>query len=492
MMSISVGPVCIKRLLFVLTLAIWFNPVLCGGAPSHPGFARIFQPEANWGVSIAEAATGRILYQQNEAEPFMPASNMKVYVSSAAFDILGSRFRYRTPLMGMGKLDAQGVWHGDLLVKGSGDPTFSGRFEKDSRHVTGRLDRWADRLVRSGIRRVTGNLYGMDDVYDENYWGRGWPDSAYCDWYTAPSGGLILNDSCLDVGIHPTSPGKPPLIKKVPDTEFIPIENDALTTKGKNGGGLSLTRPFDSNQFRLTGKIGLSSGPVQVTVTITNPTGYFIHVFKEVLEHHGIRVDGEAMDADQVPNLPRRGWQVLAWNESPHLTEITQVINTRSQNLFADSMLKTLGFRKYGEGSWATGEAAVRDFVASLGIGVSQLHLQDGCGLSRLDRVTAGDTLQLLLRVQQKAWFREWKQTLAVSGGSEGSLRKRMTTPLLEGRVFAKSGFIDDVFCLSGYVHSKNDRIYAFSLLFNGANHGGKHPHDRMEEALTLLAGEEP
>jgi D-alanyl-D-alanine carboxypeptidase/D-alanyl-D-alanine-endopeptidase (penicillin-binding protein 4) len=101
-------------------------------------------------------------------------------------------------------------------------------------------------------------------------------------------------------------------------------------------------------------------------------------------------------------------------------------------------------------------------------------------------------TLDLLLAVQKKAWFRDWRQTLAVSGGTEGSLRKRLNTPLLEGKVFAKTGFIDNVYCLSGYVLSQNNRVYAFSFMFNGGSQGGKHPHDRMEEALTLLARDEP
>jgi serine-type D-Ala-D-Ala carboxypeptidase/endopeptidase (penicillin-binding protein 4) len=455
-------------------------------------FERIFQPSDSWGVAIAEAKTGRILFEHRADTPMMPASNMKVYVTTTAFKYLGTNFRYRTPIVGRGNLDDQGVWHGDLLVRGSGDPTFSGRFEADDKHVTARLERLAQRLLSNGIHRVTGNLYGLDDIYEENYWGRGWPDNAYLDWYTAPSGGLILNDSCLDVGIYPSQPGSPPLIRKLPETESISISNEAKTVKGNGQNSLSLNRAFGSNDFRLTGRIYTGSGPSQVSAAINNPTLFFIGTFKEVLQRQGIQIDGQALDADEAPSLPRRGWRVLAWSESPALTDIARVINTRSQNLFADSLLKTLGYRRAKSGSWAGGEQVVREYLTSLGIPTTTFHMEDGSGLSRLDRVTARGTLQLLLKVQNEGWFSEWKQTLAVSGGSEGSLRKRMTSPLLEGRVFAKTGFIDDVFCISGYVHSRNEKVYAFSLLFNGQSHAGKHPHERMEEALTLLARDEP
>ncbi len=462
------------------------------GQSAQDTLESIFKPDESWGVAIAEAKTGRMIFEHRADAPMMPASNMKVYVTTTAFKYLGTNFRYRTPVVGRGNLDSQGIWQGDLLVRGSGDPTFSGRFEADDKNVTGRLERLAQRLRSNGIRRVTGNVYGFDDVYEENYWGRGWPDKAYLDWYTAPSGGLILNDSCLDVGIYPSQPGAPPLIRELPETNSIPITNNAVTVKGKGQNSLSLNRPFDSNDFKLTGRIYTGSGPSQVTVAIKNPTLFFINTFKEVLQRQGIQVDGQALDADETGGLPQRGWKVLAWSESPPLTEIARIINTNSQNLFADSLLKTLGYRRAKLGSWAGGEQVIREYLTSLGISTTTFHMEDGSGLSRLDRVTASDTLKLLLKIQNEGWFPQWKQTLAVSGGKEGSLRKRLTTPLLLGKVFAKTGFIDDVFCISGYVHSRNDKIYVFSLLFNGQNHAGKHPHDRMEEALTLLAQDEP
>ena len=293
------------------------------------------------------------------------------------------------------------------------------------------------------------------------------------------------------MGIYPSQPGAPPLIRELPETQSIPITNKAVTVKGTGQNTLSLNRPFDSNEFRLTGRIYSGSGPSQVTVAITNPTVFFIKTFKEVLQRQGIQVDGQALDADESAGLPQRGWKVLAWSESPPLTEIARIINTNSQNLFADSLLKTLGSRRSKSGSWAGGEQAVREFLTSQGISTTTFHMEDGSGLSRLDRVTASNTMNLLLKIQKEGWFPEWKQTLAVSGVS-GSLRKRLTTSLLKERVFAKTGFIDDVFCISGYVLSRNDKTYVFSLLFNGQSYAGKHPHERMEEALTLLAQDEP
>lgn len=481
------------RLLHILTICachFFISYPVCGQSVQAE-LESIFKPDDNWGAAIAEAKTGRIIFEHRANAPMMPASNMKVYVTTTAFKYLGTNFRYRTAVVGRGSLDNQGVWHGDLLVRGSGDPTFSGRFEEDNKKVTARLERLAQRLFSSGIRRVTGNLYGFDDVYEENYWGRGWPDKAYLDWYTAPSGGLILNDSCLDVGIYPSQAGAPPLIRKLPENSSINITNGAVTVKGKGQNSLSLNRPFDSNNFKLTGKIYTGSGPSQVTVAITNPTLFFISAFRDVLVKQGMMLDGQALDADEVPNLPKRGWKVLAWSESPPLTEIARIINTNSQNLFADSLLKTLGARRTKSGSWAGGEQAVREYLSSLGINTAPFHMEDGSGLSRLDRVTAGMTLQLLQKIQNEGWFSEWRQTLAVSGQS-GSLKKRLNTELLAGRVFAKTGFIDDVFCISGYVLSRNNKTYVFSLLFNGQNHAGKHPHERMEEALTLLARDEP
>jgi len=450
----------------------------------------IFLPEESWSVAVADLSQRKILYQHRAGEARVPASNLKVYVTSAAFDLLGTRFRFRTPLLGQGQFDSRtGVWRGDLLVRGSGDPTFSGRFEHDNTDVTGRLERWAQRLVNHGVRVVEGSVYGDDNIYDEDYWGMGWPEGSWCDWYTAPSGGLILNDGCIDIAVYPNKQtGKPPLVSTVPDTGFVKIQNDAVTVGPSTKAAISFQRSFGQNDLKLVGKVPVNSRGSQHCVALSEPTLYFVTVLKEVLEKRGIEVMGEAIDADLVPDLPTRGWKVLAVNESPPLTDIVKVVNTRSQNLFADSLLKTLGARKAGLGSWAGGAQVVKDWVRSLGIPAEHLHLQDGSGLSRLDRVTAFDTASLLVAVSQKPWFWDWKQSLAASGDSEGSLRSRLQTPLLKGKVRAKTGFINDVYCISGYVESRKGNSYAFSLLFNGKSHGGKHPHQRMEEALTVLA----
>ncbi len=470
----------------------WILP-LSGWSATQADFARIFKPESSWSVVIADADTGRIVYRQRAEEPRMPASNMKIYVTAAAFDLLGSHYRYRTPFLVRGALDPLGVLKGDLLVRGSGDPTFSGRFEEDKEDVTARFSRWADRLKDLHIRTVTGNLYGDDNHFDENYWGRGWPKDAYCDWYTAPSGGLILNDGCLDIGVFPGSRvGAPPRIETIPDTDYIKIKNEARTIAKGQKNGVSFRRPFDSNDLTLRGKVASGSRGTQHVVALANPTEYFIKVLEEVLENGGITIQGEAKDSDEEPNLPRHGWKVLTVENSPPLKDLAQVINTRSQNLFADSLLKTLGAKKAGAGSWAGGSMAVREWVQDQGLSAENLHLEDGSGLSRLNRVTAETTCDLLFHVQKKPWFPLWKETLAVSGSSPGSLRNRLKNSTLRGKVRAKTGFINDVYCLSGYVESKSGKEYTFSLLFNGKSHAGRHPHHRMEEALTLVARDEP
>jgi D-alanyl-D-alanine carboxypeptidase/D-alanyl-D-alanine-endopeptidase (penicillin-binding protein 4) len=451
----------------------------------------IFRPDENWSVAIGDPQSKTILYEHRSKQPRMPASNMKVYVTAAAFDLLGPDFRYRTPLMGRGHLDANGVWQGDLLVRGSGDPTFSGRFEEDEKEVTGRLDRWAERLKKYGVRAIEGNILGDASIFDDDYWGQGWPENSWCDWYTAASGGLILNDGCIDVAVYPSSKvGGAPVVKTLPDTEYIQIQNQAKTTGGKDKTVISFQRSFEKNDLKLLGRVPAGSRGSQHAIAVTDPTGYFINVFKEVLQRHGIEVRGMAIDASKFPDLPTSGWKVLAWSESPELSKIIKEVNTKSQNLFADTLLKTLGAHKAGMGNWAGGNRVVGDWARTLGLDSEVLHLQDGSGLSRLNRVTAYDTLGLLVQVTRKPWFQQFHDSLAVSGTYPGSLRNRMGTSLLKGKVHAKTGYIDDVYALSGYVETAKGNIYAYSMIFNGKTHAGRHPKSRMDDALTLLAKE--
>jgi D-alanyl-D-alanine carboxypeptidase/D-alanyl-D-alanine-endopeptidase (penicillin-binding protein 4) len=183
-------------------------------------------------------------------------------------------------------------------------------------------------------------------------------------------------------------------------------------------------------------------------------------------------------------------WSLLAVHETP-LTSVIDRANKDSMNLYAECLCKRLGFAKFGQGTWKNGTTAVSGFLASLGIPASQYTLDDGCGLSKNNAVSA----HLMVSVLTHDYFSEnsaaWMASLAVAG-EDGTLAERFRGMDLRGRVIAKTGFVNGVSCLSGYLHAKDDNWYCFSIMFNGipegSNSGAKVLQERIVRAIDQRA----
>lgn len=473
-----------------LLLATFVLPAWAGSAQFFPQLEKVFQPQSNWSVVIYHFGSGRIVYSQNPAHRRIPASNLKLLVTAAALEQLGPQFQYETSLLARGYLTADGVWQGDLLVKGAGDPTISGRFESDTSQITARLDRWAERLRSAGVRAISGRLIGDDSLFDRQWWGDGWPDNAHGHWYAAPAGALIFNDSCLDISIHPGSAaGRSPRLAVEPELPSLKIENSAVTVSPGGGATIGFHHTAEWNRLMVKGNLPLNTKPTVHCVAVKDPTMFFLETLRNVFKSKGIEVVSGVADQSSLGTFRKEDWRLVLTDRSPPLSEIVKVTNQRSQNLYADALLKTLGAHRSGVGTWHNGARVVLDELRGLGLNTQGIHMQDGSGLSRRNQVSAQQLADLLVRARPQKWFSVWYRSLAVSGDPDASLRKRFLSPALKGNVYAKTGYIRDVYALSGYLKTPQQEWYAFSFVFNGSENSGKHPHKRMEEALTFLAG---
>ncbi len=156
-------------------------------------------------------------------------------------------------------------------------------------------------------------------------------------------------------------------------------------------------------------------------------------------------------------------------------------------NLYAECLCKRLGFAKFGQGTWAAGTAAVGGFLKSLEIPSSQFSLTDGCGLSHNNAISPHVMVSVLTHDYFSANSAVWMQSLSVAG-EDGTLAERFRGSDLRGRVIAKTGFVNGVSCLSGYLHAKDANTYCFSIMFNGipdkSNSSAKILQERIVRAI--------
>ncbi len=410
------------------------------------------------GVHIVEVSSGETSYSFNGDDARTTASNTKLFTTAAALDAFGPGYLYETRLVQRGQVIG-GVLHGDLGVIGSGDPNFSGRaYDGDS---YGAFRGWARELAARGVRQVAGDLYLDAGLFEARQIHPDWPRGQLASWYEAPVAALSFNDNCVLVRVSPQAHGGLARVETVPPVHVFRVENSAHTSNSPRHNRLAVMRQGD--RLVVTGSIYQRSGPLDVWVTVPDPVEYFGLAMVGALAEEGVEVQGRLRP---VQRLPGPVWERVAVYRSSLLDTI-RIANKRSQNFYAESLVKLLGARRCGEGSWSEGVRAVGEFLLAMGVPAGSFHMVDGSGMSREDRFTPHAVTQLLRHMYLHPWGAEFVQSLPSSGELEASLHRRLTAPPYRGNVFAKTGTIEGVSALSGYAKAVSGKVYAFSVLLN-------------------------
>ncbi|MGH9379532.1 MAG: D-alanyl-D-alanine carboxypeptidase/D-alanyl-D-alanine endopeptidase [Thermoanaerobaculia bacterium] len=414
------------------------------------------------GVAVTDVTTGEPVYGFNAERALIPASNTKLVTTAAAIVALGPGYQFVTPLLTNGDV-VDGVLQGDLAVVGSGDPNLSARFH--SGRPLGVFDAWIARLRELGIERVTGRLLLADGLFGREHVHPSWPQEQLDQWYEAPVGALSFNDNCVLVRVRPGRPGDPVEVELAPDVGALAVENRASTGSSRSRMSLALGRRPGSDLIEIWGSLPADWPPVERWITVPSPAAYFGAAFAHALAAAGITLDGAR---ELIEELPRGDWRRVGELRSDLLTTI-EVTNWRSQNFYAEALLKLLGARLCGEGSWEAGVDAVRHVLDSLGLD-GEPQQADGSGMSRDNRLAAADFTALLAAMAGHRYGGEFLRSLPWGGQPGTTLEKRFRIEPYRGNVFAKTGYLSGVTALSGYAKARSGRLYAFSILLNGAN----------------------
>ena len=447
-----------------------------------------------WGAMAVDVASGNVLFSRNARRNFVPASVTKLFTTAAALDRLGPDATHRTEVFIDGPV-VDGRLHGNLIVRGSGDPTIGGNTQKDRKAV---FRAWADSLRATGVTRILGDIIGDDDIFDDTPFGVMWSWDDETFGYAAAVSGLSFHDNVIDLTLKPRAPGQPASVSWEPDrTSYVRILNRTVTTAGgrlKEG----YNRKRESNVITLTSEIPLGYSDTE-QVTVHNPTRYFVHVLRETLLQEGIAVDGRPVDVDALSILPNYAGSHLrriATYVSAPLSQIIESINKKSQNLYAEQILRTLAVRHpvsgkdLAPGSAEMGIQAAMATYHAAGIDTSRLQLVDGSGLSRKNLVTPEMILSLLRFMdghEDPAVRAAFLASLPL-GGRDGTLAHRFRNSAMEGRVRAKTGTLGNVSTLCGFVDTAEGRRIAFALLSNHHTIKTQHVTRAQDRIVSRLA----
>ncbi|MBI2212302.1 MAG: D-alanyl-D-alanine carboxypeptidase/D-alanyl-D-alanine-endopeptidase [Acidobacteria bacterium] len=430
-------------------------------------------------VEVREVQSGALVAERGAVSPVAPASNIKLFTTVAALELLGPEFEYRTTLSYRGRIDSGGTLRGELKVTGRGDPTIGGRFHDGNSVAV--FEQWAVALKRAGIRQVDGSIVFEHGYFDTEYVHPTWPANQLMHWYEAPVGALTLQEGCVAVRVRPGKPGTRPIVSLEPPSKYFRVENTAVT---RSRHGLLVTRRRDSNTIVVDGSVGRNSGQTEVFVSVVDPVRYFATVMTETLVKNGVTVSGTPRF---VPQDGRGDWVQVAEYRTP-LSVVMFVVNKKSQNHYAEQLLKTIGAEVKGVGSWEAGAHAVDEWLrAKVGTKPGQLSMVDGSGMSRYNRASADAFVALLRYVWTKPYLRDFLSSMPYSGEEESRLRNRLDEAPYARQVYAKTGYISGVVGLSGYVRGKSGKVYAFSFLFNDYRAGVWEMYRLQDEMLKEI-----
>jgi serine-type D-Ala-D-Ala carboxypeptidase/endopeptidase (penicillin-binding protein 4) len=419
-----------------------------------------------WAVDVMSLATGEHLYSLNPGKLMMPASNMKILTVAAAAETLGWNYTFTTTLEARGAISG-GVLHGDLIVRGNGDPTINAR----SGRADAVLGEWASALTAAGISSIEGRIVGDDQAFDDEGIGAGWAWDYLQYSYAAPVGALELNENTAALLVSPGSaPGAPIVVDLTPGSGLT-LVNRAVTGPPESPDKIEYRRLLDQPVLEVTGSIPAGAGPSRYFVAVVNPTVFFVRSLKDALVARGIAVSGEAVDLDDVAAgmqiAPAAGTRVVVSTRSPPLSEIATVLMKVSQNLYAETLLKALGAANGGLGTAEGGKIAVYTLLDRWNVPRDAYVMYDGSGLSRYDYVTAATLTTVLERMYRDPRHRDAFLATFPIAGKDGSLASRLRRTRAEGNALAKTGSISNVRSLSGFVRTRDDEVLAFSILAN-------------------------
>ncbi len=417
-------------------------------------------------------AASQVIYDRHGNVPFTPASNLKLVTTSAALDLLGADFQFRTQLVQKGSA---------LALVGDGDPTLGDAelLKPVGWQSTTLFEKWAQTLSARGLTQATSLSYD-DGIFDQEFQHRSWPADQIHKRYVAGVSGLNFNANCLDFYIEPRGSGARVGYRTDPPITTIPVNNSCVQGS-KNAVWLSRARGAD--RIDLKGQIP-SANVLPISVTINDPSQFAALALADTFGRHGVAIEGQPT-RDKTIRASLKDWTLLAVHETP-LEQVLNRSNKDSMNVYAEALFKRIGAKSSGEpGSWQNGIAAVSRYLESIGIPAGEFSLDDGCGLSRKNTVSP-NALVTILQHQYFGRNREaYLRSMAVAG-IDGTLENRFGGTPLRERVFAKSGFIDGVSSLSGYVRATDGQWYAFSILFNGIPKGTNSTAKQMQERIVL------
>lgn len=416
---------------------------------------------ATWSILFTEIENGNTIAQHAPDRLLTPASVAKLWTTATAFDALGADFRFTTRVATASAVNGNGTLSSNLQVVCGGDPMFDMKNRKDI--GVRALDKLANDLYSKGLRNVNGDLEIVVNRYDRMCGNGVWEMGDLREGFAPSVDGAGFNSNVCHVAITPGErEGDSAAVTFDPPFAPISIHNGVLTASSGNESWVEFNVTPCRDELELSGVMARGDNPQYIWFPMQNPALYFGIAFRDALSRKGISISGQVVVSRNVST----NVSTLLEYSSPTLLEIATVTNKESDNYLAEYLLSAVGLKVNGVGSPESGLRVVQKFAREMGIQRDQVSLQDGCGLSRQNIMSAVAIVQLLTKMSKSDSANEFEASLSQSG-VDGTIGSRLSTDGMMGRVRAKTGTITNVSALAGYIGLDSGKKLAFAIMCN-------------------------
>lgn len=405
------------------------------------------------GIYIKDLSTGSVIAERNSDMALTPASVMKALTTASVLSVSGSKATFSTPVQLSGE-GVDGIWDGNLIITGNADPTLE---SENFKSRLGFCDSIAIRLKQMGVNKISGDI-----VVEQSLTGDGpipqWEIEDVAWPYGAGLYGFNWRDNTVKITpatgkVAPEAPGFEICVVKA-------LKNDLVRGIGSNHLTV-YTR--DPNDRRWT-----------TTTTIPDPSAVFIGQMRLSLQRNGIEIGDDPVTTDD-----RR--TPVYTHYSPSYEDIMKSLMVRSDNLFAEGMLRTLA----PGGSRKAAINRERELWATRGINTRYTIINDGSGLTRGNKLSAhfiGDILEWMAKSDMADTY----TAFFPRAGKDGTMRGFLAKSPLKGRIALKTGSVSSVQCYAGYkLNSAGEPTHVVVILVNGFFCPRKQVREACENLLT-------
>lgn len=439
---------------------------------------------ASLSVSVYNISRQQTLYEHDAQRSLSPASLNKLFTTAVGFEKLGSDFRFKTTLAYSGEIDQEGTLHGNIYIIGGGDPLLgSYRFRQtvpDSVFAA-----WKKAIASQGIQRVDGRVCYDATIFDDQPLHDSWQWGDIGNYYSSGVCGLNFHENMYFLYFNPSDKLSHPaeIASTSPANIDVRHRNEVLTGSASSGDQVIVYGSPNSRERYCRGSVPLGKPNFPIRASLPHPAETCATLFASYLRNHGINVGASVSESYAKQNELK---PIIDFNSNTYYI-IAQYTNLTSNNMYAESIFKYLGYSLYGSGTYQNGAKAIADFFKAHNLENSGVRVVDGSGLSRLNRVTADFVCRFLTEVSHMPIYNDFSMSLGKIGES-GTVRNMLKDLPANVDMRVKSGSMDDVVGYAGYVATPKGELLCFSIVTNGFDCSSRQAKQKLERIVYEIA----